>query len=122
MKKLEEVLEDIKKMDELLRDLERKYENEEDERKGEVILRRAERTEKHLDKLIDKADAMRENENNEVDKKTGEKFKKKEDSEKEEEEEEDEDICPSCGADLYEEEDGTLFCEKCNEYYERMDE
>lgn len=116
MKKLEEILEEIKAMDETLRDLEKRYESEEDERKGEVIWKRAKRTEVRLDKLIDKADAMRENENDETDKKTGEKF------EENIKEELDEDVCSDCGGDLIEEEDGTLYCEKCNEYYERMDD
>jgi methyl coenzyme M reductase alpha subunit len=102
-------------MDELLRDLERKYENEPDEKKSEVIWRRAERTEARLDKLIDKADAMREKE--EV------KEKPKEETKEDlEDSEEDEDVCPDCGGDLIEEEDGMLFCEKCHEYYERMDD
>ena len=117
MKTLDEVLEEIKKMDEVLRDLEKRYEDEENEKKGEVIWKRAERTEARLNKLIDKADAMRENEHNETDKNTGKKFE-----DKEEPEETDEDVCLSCGGDLIEEEDGSLYCEVCNEYYERMDD
>ena len=116
MKKLEEILEEIKNMDELLQDLEKKYEEEPDERKAENILTRKERTEARLDKLIDKADALREKE----EAKPSEDVKDKE--EVPEEEEEDEEVCPSCGADLYEEEDGTLYCESCHEYYERMDD
>jgi uncharacterized protein YbaR (Trm112 family) len=111
MKKLEEVLEDIKKMDELLRDLERKYENEEDEKKSEVIWKRAERTEARLDKLIDKADILREKEE-----------AKEETKEDLEDSEEDEDVCPDCGGDLIEEEDGGLYCDACKEWYERKDD
>ena len=116
MKKLEEILDEIKNMDETLRDLEKRYEAEEDERKGEVIWKRAERTQARLDKLIDKADALREKE----EAKPPEDVKDKEEAS--EEEEVDEEVCPDCGGDLIEEEDGTLFCESCREYYERKEE
>jgi uncharacterized protein YbaR (Trm112 family) len=116
MKKLEEILEEIKKMDELLRDLEKRYEDEADERKAEVIWKRAERTEARLDKLIDKADAIREKE----DVKEDPEKAKKEDPE--EDPEEDEVVCPDCGGDLIEEEDGTLYCEQCREWFRREGE
>jgi uncharacterized protein YbaR (Trm112 family) len=115
--KLEEVLEEIKKMDELLRDLETNYEDEEDERKAEVIWRRAERTEARLDKLIDKADAIREKESLKESKEEDLKESKEEDSE-----DFDEEVCPDCGGDLFEEEDGALYCEQCREWYERGEE
>jgi light-regulated signal transduction histidine kinase (bacteriophytochrome) len=118
MKKLEDLLEEIKKMDELLKDLERRYEDEADEKKSEVIWRRAERTEARLDKLIDKADAIREKEETKEPEKKADEKVEEEDSE----EDLDEDVCPSCGGDLIEEEDGMLFCEACYEYYEKIDE
>jgi DNA repair exonuclease SbcCD ATPase subunit len=122
MKTLEELLEEIKKMDELLQDLERRYEEEPDEKKSEVIWRRVERTEARLDKLIDKADVMREKGAEREERKAKKEFIKDKEDKQEEDSEDDEDVCPDCGGDLIEEEDGGLYCESCHEYYERMDD
>ena len=112
-KKLDELKADIKETEARLLKLEDAYEGEEDERKAVVLDNRMSRTEAKLSKLIDKADALREKEGNEPE-------------EKEEKEEiEDEDIvCGICGSDLYEVEgeEGVLWCEKCNEYWEEEDE
>jgi predicted amidophosphoribosyltransferase len=35
---------------------------------------------------------------------------------------EDDTVCPGCGADLLVVEDGILYCEKCEEYYEPEEE
>lgn len=37
---------------------------------------------------------------------------------KKKEEEEDELVCPECGGDVYEVEDGAYFCEECKKYFE----
>jgi uncharacterized protein with PIN domain len=37
-------------------------------------------------------------------------------------EKEDETVCPECGADLLVVEDGVVYCEKCDEYYEMEEE
>lgn len=39
----------------------------------------------------------------------------------EEKPEEDETVCPECGSDLYEVEEGVLWCDKCKQAYETED-
>jgi ribosomal protein L37AE/L43A len=34
----------------------------------------------------------------------------------------DEEVCPICGNDLLWVEEGIVFCKKCNEYYEQIEE
>ena len=106
---LEETIAAISEVESRIVSLERQYESEEDGHKAELLWRKMERAQSRLDKLIDEADVLRAKES--------EKEEKKE--EKEEKEEEDEDVCPVCGSDLLEVEDGMLYCESCEEYYER---
>ena len=101
-KKLDEIITEIRETEKCLLKLEDAYEIEEDERKTVVLDNRITRTEKKLDKLIDKADALREKEGNKLEEK---------------EEEVDDSVCPVCGSDLLEVEDGVYLCEKCQEYY-----
>jgi len=102
-KKLDEIKVDIREMEKRLLSLEDAYEGEEDERKAVVLDNKMSRTEKKLDKLIDKADALREKEGNEPEEK--------------ENAEEDDTVCPECGSDLLEVEEGVYLCEKCMDYY-----
>jgi len=103
-KKLDEIKVDIREMEKCLLDLEDAYEGEEDERKAVVLDNKMSRTEKKLDKLIDRADALREKEGNEPE-------------EKEEDVEVDDTVCPECGSDLLEVEEGVYLCENCMDYY-----
>lgn len=98
---LEETIAAIAEVENRVVSLEREYEVEEDGHKAELLWRKMERAQSRLDKLIDEADALRSKS------KEGKAQK------------EDEDVCPLCGSDLLELEDGMLYCESCEEYYER---
>ena len=90
--------------------LEDLYEKEENEAKASKLEYRISRQDEVVDKLIDRQDVLLNKEDAEVQNNGKDK--------NEEEEEVDDTVCPSCGSDLYEEEDGVLYCEKCGEYYE----
>ena len=102
-KKLDGIIADIRETEKRLLSLEDAYEGEEDERKAVVLDNRMSRTEVKLNKLIDRADALREKEGNEPEEK--------------ENVEEDDTVCPECGSDLLEVEEGVYLCEKCMDYY-----
>ena len=102
---LKETIVAIAEVEDRVMSLERQYESEEDGHKAELLWRKMERAQSRLDKLIDEADMLR--------------AKESEKEEKKEKEEEDEDVCPVCGSDLVEVEDGLLCCMACEEYYER---
>ena len=88
--------------------LEDLYEKEENEAKASKLEYRISRQDEVVDKLIDRQDALLNKED--ADAQNNGKDKNKE--------EEDETVCPECGSDLYEEDEGVLYCEKCGEYYE----
>ena len=86
--------------------LESDFEKEEDESKLIRLDSRIERLDARKEKLYDRMDKISDAEAAEGDKE--EKVK----------EDVDDTVCPECGSDLIEEEDGVLYCEKCGEYYE----
>lgn len=111
---LEETIAAIAEEESRVMSLERQYESEEDGHKAELLWRKMERAQSRLDKLIDEADALRakkDKEKEEIGMHVEDPSRDKPD--------EDEDVCPECGSDLLELEDGVLYCEECKEYYER---
>ena len=88
--------------------LEEMYENEPNENKQTKLEYRISRQDESLNRLIERQDALLDKEN-------------KKEAKDEDKEVEDDTVCPICGSDLYEDGD-FLYCEKCEEYYERVEE
>ena len=100
----EEITVNIQKLDNL-------FEEEEDEVKLAKLESKLDRLEARRDRLYERMDgitdkeAKPESEGKEVKTEVG-----------------DEDVCPECGADLYDEGGGVLYCEHCKEYFEEGEE
>ena len=92
--------------------LEEMYENEPDENKQTKLEYRISRQDESLNRLIDRQDSL-------VDKENKEEANNGKDKNKDDEE--DDTVCPICGSDLYEDGD-FLYCEKCDEFFERVEE
>lgn len=92
--------------------LEDAYEKEAEEVKYQKIEYSIDRKQEAINRLIDRQDSLVDKEN---------KKEAKNGKDKEKDDEVDDTICPVCGSDLYEDGD-LLFCEKCEEWYERIEE
>jgi len=92
--------------------LEERYAAEEDEHKATKLEYSISRKDEVIDKLINRQQALLDRED---------KDEEKEDPNDKDAEEEDI-VCPECGSDLYEIEEGVYLCERCNEYYEEEED
>lgn len=92
--------------------LEDAYEKETEEVKYQKIEYTIDRKQEAINRLIDRQDAL-------IDKENKEEANNGKDKDKDDEE--DETVCPTCGSDLYEDGD-FLYCEKCNEYFEVVED
>ena len=110
--KYEELEAKIKVEKAKLATLEEMYENEPDENKQTKLEYRISRMDEAVNRLIDRQDAL-------VDKENKEEANNGKDKDKDDEE--DDTVCPTCGSDLYEDGD-FLFCDKCDEFFERVEE
>ena len=90
--------------------LETEFEKEEDEGKLSKLESRIDRLESRKNKLFDRMDNITDAEVEEGDEDKNGKEK-----------EEDDTVCPTCGSDLFEDGD-FLYCEKCDEFFERVEE
>ena len=102
---------EIKNVKAKVAELENRYAAEDNEQKANKLEYAISRQDDVLDKLIDRQQVL-------LDKEEKQAINPDNGNDKNAEEE-DEDVCPVCGSDLYEDEEGILYCHKCKEWYEK---
>jgi len=91
--------------------LEDRYAAEKDEHKATKLEYSISRKDEVIERLIDRQQTLLDREI-----KDGEK-----EDLNDKDAEEDDTVCPECGSDLFEVEEGVLFCEKCKDYYTEIE-